>query len=149
CLVHGDEAGLVERAEEERLPALRAGLDRSRVEVVRPAVPAQVPQVEDGGQREQSEQRRASPPGIGQRPAQQPPGPVLPGPVSWCLAGWCLGGWASGGRCGRPNTQNRYSRNLMTVAARLAAIRTETSASRLARAEPSMASEPEVRARPM
>ena len=31
----------------------------------------------------------------------------------------------------------------------MAAIRTETSASRLARAEPSMASEPEVRARPM
>ena len=75
-LVHGDEAGLVERAEEERLPALRAGLDRGRVEVVRPAVPAQVPQVEEGGQREQPEQRRASPAGIGLRPAQQAPGPA-------------------------------------------------------------------------
>ena len=40
-LVDGDEVGGVERAEEERLPALRAGLDRGRVEVVGPAVAAQ------------------------------------------------------------------------------------------------------------
>ena len=69
CLVHGDEVGLVERAEEEGLPALGAGLDRGRVEVIRPAIPAQVPQVEDGGQREQPEQRRPGPPGICFRPA--------------------------------------------------------------------------------
>ena len=65
----------------------------------------------------------------------------------WTAAtAWRPGGQASGGRSARPNTQYRYSRNLMTVATRLAARSTQISVSRPA--WPRTASEPEVRASP-
>ena len=69
-LVHGDEAGGVEGAEEERLPALGPGVHRGGVEVVGPAVAAEVDQVQERGQ--------------GQQPEQGGPGParVAPAPRS-------------------------------------------------------------------
>src|SRR5262249_13709052 len=157
---------------------LRAGLDRGRVEVVRPAVPGEVPQVQHRGQREQPAQRRAGPTGIGLRPAQQAPGPAGPGTARrvprdgngggrahvvrspwvamsllWTvlvigLVAGLVTGQGSGARSARPNTQCRYSRNLITVAARLAASRTPTSASRPGWAGLSRASEPAVRSSP-
>ena len=45
-LVDGDEVGGVEAAEEEGVPALRAGLDRRRVVLVGPALAREVPQIE-------------------------------------------------------------------------------------------------------
>ena len=45
----------------------------------------------------------------------------------WTATAWRPGGQASGGRSARPNTQYRYSRNLMTVATRLAARSTQIS----------------------
>ena len=60
-LVDGDRVGGVERAEEHRLPALRAGLHRGGVVGVRPAGGAEVPQVEHGGGDEQRRQRAELP----------------------------------------------------------------------------------------
>ncbi len=71
-LVHGDEAGRVQRAEQERLPALGAGLRRGRVELVRPAVAPEAHHVEQGGGREQAQQRRPGPRGIIRPGATQP-----------------------------------------------------------------------------
>ena len=68
-MTHSDAGGLstvmkfggVGRAEEERLPALRAGLDGRGVERVGPAGRAEAPQVEQAGRGEQREQRRPDP----------------------------------------------------------------------------------------
>ena len=60
-LVNRDEVRRVERSEEERLPARRPGLDRRRVEGVRPPRRAEVPEIEECGDPEQPDQRRANP----------------------------------------------------------------------------------------
>ena len=68
-MTHSDAGGLstvmkfdgVERAEEERLPALRPGLHRGRVEGVRPARRAETPEVEHRGAEQEREQARPHP----------------------------------------------------------------------------------------
>ena len=60
-LVDGDRVAGVERAEQPRLPRLRAGLHRGGVEVVGVARRRQVPQVEQRRAGQQREQRRALP----------------------------------------------------------------------------------------
>jgi hypothetical protein len=56
-LVDRDRVGRVAGAEQHGRPILRAGLDRRRVEPVRPAADPQVPQIEHGGAEEQDAQR--------------------------------------------------------------------------------------------
>ena len=75
-LVDGDEVGGVERAEQERLPARGAGLDRGRVKVVGPAIAAQAGQVQQRGRRQQGEQRGPGPRRVGGPPPQQPGRPA-------------------------------------------------------------------------
>src|SRR5262249_364933 len=130
-LVHGDEAGPVERAEEERLPARRAGRRGGRVEVVGPAVTAQPGQVEDRGRQKQPQGGRPGPGGpraggaygileaLSRTPASQDPGG----------RGHRRGGH---GRlpAGPRNTQPRYSANRTAAAARLATTSTATSSAR-------------------
>ena len=58
-LVHRHDAGWIEGAEEEVVPALRHRADGCAVVVVRPAVRVERPEVQGGGQREQQEQLRA------------------------------------------------------------------------------------------
>ena len=58
-LVDRHDAGWIEGAEEEVVPALRHRADGGAVVLVRPAVACQRPQVQGGGQREQQEQLRA------------------------------------------------------------------------------------------
>ena len=69
-LVHGDEVGRVQRAEEERLPALRPGLGGSGIELVGPAVTAQADEIEQGGGHEQGQQRRPGPRRVARAAAQ-------------------------------------------------------------------------------
>ncbi len=70
-LVDRDRVGGVGRAVEERLPVLRTGLHRGRVERVRPAVRRQVHQVERAGGDQQREERRSLPPCRVLAPAHQ------------------------------------------------------------------------------
>ena len=60
-LVDRDEVRRVERAEEERLPALRAGLHGGRVEAVGVAGRGEVPQVGDRGGDEQPDEQPGAP----------------------------------------------------------------------------------------
>src|SRR5207245_7451260 len=60
-LVGGDGVQRVERPEQNRPPALRAGLDRGRVVRVGPAVAVQAPDVEQQGDGEQADEGRARP----------------------------------------------------------------------------------------
>ena len=61
-LVDGDEVGRVERAEQERRPALAAGLGRRRVVLVGPARLGQPDQVQQRGAEQQRGQREPSRP---------------------------------------------------------------------------------------
>ena len=70
-LVDGDRVAGVERAEEERLPALRSGLHRRRVVRVRPTRRAEAPEIEDRGGGEQREERGPLPCGRPLRSAHE------------------------------------------------------------------------------
>lgn len=71
-LVDGDGVGRVQRAEEERLPGLAAGLDGRRVEGVGVAGGTQVAEVEDEGGEEEAQEGRAGPARVLGTPAPQP-----------------------------------------------------------------------------
>jgi hypothetical protein len=75
-LVHRDEVGRVKRAEEGGLPALGAGFDGGGIKRVGPPRCAQIPEVEESGDGQESPQRRPGPAGGGGRPEQDstPPG---------------------------------------------------------------------------
>src|SRR5581483_2105765 len=109
-LVHRDEAGRVERAEEERLPALAPRLDRCGIEAVRPAARTQVGEVEDRRAREQRDERGPLPP---ERARARPDRDC-----------------DRAHRAASRNTQTRRSAKRRTVAARFAAVRTASSAAR-------------------
>ena len=132
----------VEGAEEERLPAPGPGVDRGGVEVVGPAVPAEVDQVQERGQRQQPDQGGPGPARVGVRPAQQPfrcgraraggpsPGarPAVVVAVNGCSRRWrprvSAGGRGADVPARGRNTHVRYSRNRSAVATRLAATST-------------------------
>src|SRR5205085_5938120 len=70
--VDGDEAGGVERPEEEGPPAPGARLDGRGIEVVAVAVGAKAPEIEDAGPGEQCQEGEANPGWIVRRAVDEP-----------------------------------------------------------------------------
>ena len=148
------DVGGVERAEEERLPALRPGLHGGGVEGVGPAGGAEVPQVEHGGAERAAPRARAAPSAAGRRRAAA--GAVRPGASGARRVAVSAGISGAGSRAGLPvgrsgrKTQARNSTKRSAVAARLAATSTasSTTPAGVGRRRASSASAPLVSASP-